>query len=255
LAHREIRFSSPAWFNDPFDCKLPPAITATETEKRRWLEESYVPTAYPSLSGSEHAKAVEQLALGVDDLAEQHMQYTERELIPKSGVLSLSAIPDDILMWSHYADSHRSVCLKFRRSKLKFLQAFKENYPSPYQGKDATYSYEYDPQQVDYSAMVPRVSLFCRPQEAWSACVLTKSRHWRYEREWRVIVPPTVDATGHGWRKLPGQSLMGAIFGGEIKPEDEAQVRQWIRMGGAQVPLFRAVKKPGRFELEIREIT
>src|SRR5262249_53331053 len=29
------------------------------------------------------------------------------------GVLCLSECPDDILLWSHYADSHRGLCLEF----------------------------------------------------------------------------------------------------------------------------------------------
>jgi len=254
LAHGQIRFPSPEWFNDQFDCRLPPGIDGTESEKRRWLEDSFVPTTYPSLSPAERAEKIEKLTPTVNDLAKKHVQYTERELISKSGVLSLSAVPDDILMWSHYADGHRGVCLMFRRSELKFVQMFKENYPSPYQGKDTTYSYEYEPQQVDYSDSVPLVNLFSRPKEAWSTCVLTKSRHWCYEREFRVLVPPSGDATGHGWRKLPGQSLAGVIFGGEIRPEDKEQVQEWVKMGAAHVRLFRAEKKPGRFELEIREI-
>jgi Protein of unknown function (DUF2971) len=135
LVHGQIRFSSPEWFNDPFDCRLPPVIKGTEAEKRRWLEDSYVPTIYPSLSFAERAQAVQKLMPEVNDLLKQHVEYTQRKLIPNSGVLSLSEIPDDILIWSHYADSHRGVCLKFDRSKLKFVQVFQEHYGEPYHGR------------------------------------------------------------------------------------------------------------------------
>ncbi|HKN12016.1 MAG TPA: DUF2971 domain-containing protein [Candidatus Binatus sp.] len=180
----------------------------------------------------------------------------ERELIPKSGVLSLSAVPNDILMWSHYADSHRGVCLKFDRSKLKFVQVFEERYGEPYQRKDDSGRHEesFEAAPVEYAESVPTIRLFPDPRPAWGASVFTKSRHWSYEREWRVLVPPSADVTGHGWRKLPERSLAGVIFGSEIRPEDEEQVLQWIKMGGAQVPLFRAEKEPGRFEFGIREI-
>lgn len=256
LAHGQIRFSSPEWFNDPFDCRLPPAIDGIEAEKGSWLEESYVPTTYPALARAERAQAVEKLMSSVDDLAIQHVQYTLRKLIPNSGVLSLSETPDDIVIWSHYADSHRGVCLKFDRSKLKFVQVFEEHYGEPYQRKDDSGRHEesFEAAPVDYAESVPTIRLFRDPRQAWGASVFTKSKHWSYECEWSVLVPPPGDAAGYGWHPLPPDALAGVIFGCEIRPEDEGQVREWVKMGGGHVPLFRAEKKSGRFELEIREI-
>jgi hypothetical protein len=33
--------------------------------------------------------------------------------VDRAGVACFSALPDDLLMWAHYADKHRGVCLKF----------------------------------------------------------------------------------------------------------------------------------------------
>jgi hypothetical protein len=252
LAHGQTHFPSPAWFNDPFDCKLPPRIDGTETDKRHWLESSFVPTTYPKLAPTELALKVKELMPRVNDLARQHVEYTQRELVPNSGVLCFNQVGDDLLMWSHYADSHRGICLKFRRSALKFTQVFKEDYPEPYQGQDSTHSCVYEPAPVDYADSVPTVNLLLHPFEAWGASVFTKSTHWLYEREWRVLVPPSQDATGHGWHPLLSDALAGVIFGCEINREDEQQLREWLGMGGAQVSLFRAERKHDRFELEIR---
>ncbi len=256
LAHGHIRFSSPAWFNDPFDCRLTPAIDGTEAEKRRLLEDDYVPTTYWSLSPAERAEKVEELRPHANDLLKRSVQYTVTTLIPNSGVLSLSAVSDDILMWSHYADGHHGVSLKFDRSRLKFVQVFEEHYGEPYQRKDDSDQHEKssEPAPVDYADLVPTINLFRDPRQAWGASVFTKSRHWSYEREWRVLVPPAGDATGHGWRPLPRGSLAGVILGCEISHEDEQQVREWLAMGALQVPLFRAEKRSGRFELGMRKI-
>ncbi len=101
LVYGQIRFSSPAWFNDPFDCKLPPRIEGTEIDKRKWLESSYVPTTYPTLTPAERAQAVEKLLPNAGDLAKKHVEYTQRELIPKSGMLCFNEVSDELLMWSH----------------------------------------------------------------------------------------------------------------------------------------------------------
>jgi hypothetical protein len=160
LAHQQIRFSSAGWFNDPFDCRLAPDLNATEDEKRRWLVESYVPSTYPALTDCERARAAEQLAPEADALLEKHVQYTLGTLIPNSGVLSLSAVPDDILMWSHYANGHRGICLKFRRGTFRFSQDFEEfekQVPPPYQAQEGfSHRYEYEAQPVDYSDELPK---------------------------------------------------------------------------------------------------
>jgi hypothetical protein len=142
LTQGQIYLPSPAWFNDPFDCKLPPKLIGSETEKRHWLESSYVPTTRPNLAPAERAQMIENLMDKADELARQHVEYTQRELIPKSGVLCFNEVGDDLLMWSHYGDSHRGICLRFWRSRLKFVQLFKENYPPPYQREESTYSCE-----------------------------------------------------------------------------------------------------------------
>lgn len=37
----------------------------------------------------------------------------KKRILEETGVFCLSEIPDHILMWSHYADSHTGICIKF----------------------------------------------------------------------------------------------------------------------------------------------
>jgi hypothetical protein len=72
-----------------------------------------------------------------------------RELDRLVGVLSLSEVPDNLLMWAHYTASHAGFVLGF------------------------------DPQDPYFDRRrAPTDDLF-----------LTKSIHWSYEREWRVLEP------------------------------------------------------------------
>ncbi|HVA79840.1 MAG TPA: DUF2971 domain-containing protein [Candidatus Binataceae bacterium] len=241
LAHNEISFSSPAWFNDPFDCKVEPSFNGSDEQKKRWLEVRYVPRRF---TATNQRQKVEELLPRVDECAQVALTELLQKDIPDAGVLSLTGVSNDILMWSHYADGHHGVCLKFRGSC-----AFPANNWNFYDGIKA--------QKIIYSDDYPEVSFFAAEWEAWmklmTACLLTKSKHWCYEHEWRAIEPPPESGAAHGWHKLHPNSLAGVILGCEISPEDELEVRAWLRMGGAQVPLFRAEKKPGRFELCIRE--
>jgi|SRR5271155_2013640 len=154
------------------------------------------------------------------------------------------------------ADQVEFLCLKFRRLALRFVRVFEENCPTPY----LTHTNEanpppYEPVPVDYADSVPTLNLILDPYKAWGACVFTKSSHWSYENEWCVLVPPapSQDVTGSGWHPPCSGALAGVIFGCEISREDEQKLREWIKMGGIRVPLYRAARKPDRFELEIRE--
>src|SRR5438477_4992628 len=115
LAHGQIRFSSPSWFNDPFDCQVQPSLDASDTDKQKWLG-SFVERKFPHLDSAERRQKVEEIWPHRDAMASGALTEMFEKHIPRDGVLSLSEIPDDILMWSHYADGHRGICLKFRHS-------------------------------------------------------------------------------------------------------------------------------------------
>ena len=42
------------------------------------------------------------------------MRDSLQKEVDACGILSLCAKNDDILMWSHYASSHRGICLEFK---------------------------------------------------------------------------------------------------------------------------------------------
>ena len=272
LAHREVRFSSPARFNDPFDCKVPRSLTASDGTVETWLRERC--RREIQYRNVKKAGAFAETPPDLENQVEQklHELWPTRnkifdddaallqERIDNSGVLSFSELGNDILMWSHYADGHRGICLKFRRDALKFPKG--DVRPPPFK------NVFYEPESVSYSEAYPAISLVNLPPWEWyRAWLMTKSCHWRYEREWRIIlqlepldgedaygwdVRPTYQPA-YGWATLPGEAIAGVILGCEIKREDEQRVREWRRMGGVQVPLLRAQKKPDRFELEIRD--
>lgn len=58
----------------------------------------------------------------------------------KIGVCCFSLDPKSILMWSHYSDNHKGVCLKFDR--LKDMECFRGSYPVDYLLKSISY-YKY----------------------------------------------------------------------------------------------------------------
>jgi hypothetical protein len=96
------------------------------------------------------------------------------------GVVCLSEVPDDILMWSHYTTSrkgsdqgcHKGFVVGFDVQN-QFIKEAKNLAPVEYSSERAT---------VDVSAKGVN-----QDPQAYIPSIRRKSLHWAYEREWRLI--------------------------------------------------------------------
>ncbi len=260
LVAQQIRFSSAANFNDPYDCKVSRRRDVSDADVRSRLT-MRCRAELRSRIEAKHKNRVEKIF--ADGPSESEVEQYVEELWPSrnkiidddenliqkyldnSGLLSLSEVDDDILMWSHYADGHRGLCLRFRRDALQFPNGIVE--------------------KVSYPEQYPRNVWIGSPSTAWyGAWVLSKSRHWCYEREWRVILQPkppewedtkdTLTQTLYGRQKLPPNALAGVVLGCDVSPKDKQRVHEWCRLTPQPVPVFFAKKKPNRYELEIEAV-
>ena len=117
----------------------------------------------------EYGNALEAKRWLLVDLLQQELlrQYT-------SGVLSLAERVNCPLMWSHYGDQHRGVCIGYAVLD-----------PAPEQLHKVQYG---GSRQVEASLIARRVEGDEGASAAVDAAVLLrKARDWRYEREWRLI--------------------------------------------------------------------
>jgi len=75
-------------------------------------------------------------------------------------------------MWAHYADKHKGLCFEFDGSEnCKFFG---------------------DAQQVQYEDYTPLVLPGDDSSKMMGRIILTKSKHWTYEREYRIFQPSRV---------------------------------------------------------------
>lgn len=105
-------------------------------------------------------------------------QYIEYELLRRydKGVFSLAKRPTCPLMWSHYADQHRGLCLGYSIPEAAMPNIHKIHY-----GGDRLVraSVVEDMLNGDEAAR----------QTVDNAVLLKKAKPWAYEREWRLIGP------------------------------------------------------------------
>ncbi len=218
-------FSKPIDFNDPFDCGVQVDEGRIGESVRKAVQDAYVKVGKnpQDIPGNEFDVKDE------DKKAFDDFQKSIYDLTQSFGIFSMSAVNDDILMWSHYADSHRGFCIEYSRTPRNIL------------GKQA--------EPVKYQDRVPSLSV----QEITSRggnfdkLWLTKSIHWEYEKEWRLI-----NTEGGKSFQFPCE-IKSIIFGLKMREQNRYTIRRILENRGV---LFReAVIEKGRFALRINDVT
>ncbi|MFB3947339.1 DUF2971 domain-containing protein [Aeromonas veronii bv. sobria] len=111
------------------------------------------------------------------------------DTISNLGVISLSETPRSLLMWSHYSDEHRGLCLGLDSN---FLAQQEEVYK-----KQNSFDYIFTPQKIKYDTIKDYSFLlnnkFDDIAEYYNKAIiqglLQKSDEWIYEKEHRLIIP------------------------------------------------------------------
>lgn len=142
-----IKLSVPSFLNDPFESDVADEFSSRMPAEEPWLSE-----------------------IGC------------YEALEKLGIVSFSETSRNLLMWAHYADEHRGMCIGFDPEVL--------NSANKYQFENE--SYKYYPVKVNYDNI--RVDVDDLPQDLSHEVVATKilttkSDDWIYEKEHRCIVP------------------------------------------------------------------
>ena len=145
-------------------------------------------------------------------------------------VLSFSEDPAHALMWAHYADAHRGICLGFRRSF--FSQATPVRYPN----------------------RVPRLDPNLPETKRRSAAFLTKRAAWSYEREWRLIGLDS-GSEAHRYVSLRKGVITQVIFGARTSRDDRDWVFQWLKLTSCRARTRRVQFSGAAARLHLEDIS
>lgn len=188
----EFWFAKPDTFNDPLDCGIQlinniskEKFLEKSNEYLKYLESSRKPrTRNPQLT--QKIKSVKEVITKVktgnaltDEILDSFAKIASESYfkdIKNIGILSLSEVNDNVLMWSHYADQHRGFCIELERNKDSDLADNKKTLPVRYSIKKPDISIEEHERANKEEEKEIRRSL-----------IYTKSVDWNYEREWCVI--------------------------------------------------------------------
>lgn len=146
-------------------------------------------------------------------------------------VLCFSQIRDSILMWSHYADSHKGVCLGFERNSDpdNGLGNYGVCIPVVYRSDNSLQSFR--PLELDHKAT--------------SKILTTKSLAWSYEHEWRLISKPDSPEIDYP------APLREVIFGLWTTNDDQTRIKSLL---GDSVAYFKTTMSERYYVLNVEPI-
>lgn len=266
LCTGDVYYADPSSFNDPLDCRpsvLPDLSIAelkdvlaqlilrrvskevsTALEKLRFKAET-IAARGESMAHQIFETLVQNIKYSADhpDVADV-TQYIRSQLTDAiefelrkaydQGVLCLSTRYDSPLMWSHYADQHRGICVEFDVSKLP-----------PGALRKVVYGTSREVAASSIRNWLREDSLQAR-EEIERACLLTKSTEWNYEEEYRLLGPIGSQTSVASTRSI--------TFG--LRCDHALQYATIAALGGESSPLqFFQITSPGaRFELTRTEV-
>lgn len=233
VLHNELHFAAAKTFNDPFD--LRPVFSLIAPKVRQVKEFNRLSKKFePDLNREQRraqAKDVVKNSLNRKSIKmmEEVMQKEFARVIAEDiGVYCVSAKRDDILMWSHYADYHKGICLEFNGAARLMAHA----------------------QKVQYSQKrAPIVEYYDDKETAMTKALLTKSLHWAYEEEWRLIN----FAKGPGAVEFSPENLTGIILGALASADTVAVVHQWAKARSHPLDIYQASLSNTDYSLNIKK--
>lgn len=165
------------------------------------------------------------------------------ENISSLGICSFSLKSNETLMWSHYADDQKGVCLRY-----EFEESFLDNEDEILGVSRVAYE-----KNAISNWLKTNIHLFKKDQQAFIINLLTmfltsKAPSWLYEEEARIIRPTT------GLYEIPRKSLTHIIFGLRTTEGDEALLRSIAEKYYSGVEFGRIFRTHDDFGINAEEI-
>lgn len=161
-----------------------------------------------------------------------------------TGVLCMSKSSDNILMWSHYANSHLGVILEIDTNNNFFANLNEVKYDLKRPSLDVNKDPINDDEKIKYAMDV----------------FFTKSKSWKYEKEFRDIKRIADGENTHhidqrGFPivlfEFPKSIIKGIIFGSKIKKEEKTEYVSFIRDLGFNIKFKEALLHKSLFKIKI----
>jgi hypothetical protein len=244
LVNSTLRFTQAVALNDPFESSpLGTHLNKSLVDgQREWVKQSGI-----EVTGMGKVEVEAYIIQRAREVVQSVTEPVRRNF----GILSVSLERSELLMWSHYCDSHRGFVIGFEG----LHEYFQKGIPDKRGGL----------REVIYSEKRPHLPPFDRFSEYNVAeiLLLTKSLHWSYEKELRMLhniehadINLGPDQGGHNIYlfKFPPETVKEIILGCQISEDKRQELFTVAREKYPEAKIFQAVMNKTEFKLDLEEV-
>lgn len=270
----KLRWTCPLVFNDPFDMQVE-LLTGFSIEElnvklvEKWVDLIFSeekPVFFFQTNASNiillmwenkdnlNRSDVEKNLLSANSMSVESFEHRWGEVkdqllqsAKESRVLCLAEKNDNLLMWSHYADSHTGVvagikCVEEDDSAWLAAQRveYQEHFP--------TITVD---EFIETSLGISEKKL---EEIALRKFVTTKSRDWEYEKEWRVVSHLIDSSVSYEDWKILSSELESIYFGCNISEENKMDILNILRQKYPNTKVYQSNKASSRYMLQMTRI-
>lgn len=222
LINKATFFSKAIDLNDPFEFDIDFDSNPSEYEK-----------AILGITDSEEGEKLKEF------LDETKAQLTN--MLDRNRILSLSSSPYELLMWSHYADEHKGICIEYDRENCDLLM-------------DKEHCQKVIYPNINEKTKIKLLPLIFENNEQRdflnTIIFARKASSWKYENEWRVVLEDT--------KKTNVQLLLNSIqiksitFGLRTASHHKQAIYNMIKkIYDNDISFYQAVKSNSKLAIEM----
>ncbi len=233
LKNHRIWCSDPTTFNDPWDGKPYFDTAHLDDDEIRAKTVEALTSIRPRGAERDHLEVLlRSNPRVIKSMTHKFSLDFTRYVAVHWAIYCLAPDPSANLMWSHYARSHKGMCLEFAVPNTKFAWAL----------------------QVEYHKKYPPFLLYDQHDYG---ILLAKSEDWAYENEFRLIglrstESPTPMVLDDHYLQIGDTDLKAIIFGCQMEERAKASLRAIVREHAPKVAIRQAFRSLKEYRLGIK---
>ncbi|QBA19747.1 DUF2971 domain-containing protein [Chryseobacterium indologenes] len=237
IVENELFLASRKRFNDPFDSSIPYRYNDADLTpdniffKLREIEKRISPHLSEAqiIDRCYEIQKTERFTTGEywKDNYEDYLAAVDARF----GILSLTTKRDNLLMWSHYSNSHKGYCIGFDKKILFELL-------------------EGTLKRIDYTKEMPFIPLFDDGGIGANTILFAKSSEWEYEDEYRITKHFAADTV----HKFPNEAVKEIILGLKLTEDEKDEILNIARSKYSHAKFHEATMNLSEFKLDISPI-
>lgn len=229
IINSSLHFSHPSDFNDPFDSNIPVTFSGSSQEQiKEYFKKNRngIPAYIHEEVFSLNDNAFLEKMISMINISDKQYFYKN------ASMCCFSRTNKNILMWSHYADSHKGIVLGFdsyenRKDydiKYEFID-FDDDRLQSLKNSIGFHELSLPVWPVIYDGKKPNQIEYCNDAYDIMMKMLFKSPNWQYEEEMRIIFfSPVLDNNIEYKRR----TLKEIIFGVNTNESDIKTIRKIV---------------------------